>query len=184
MQGRMSGNLYEALMKRPIRAERRTAPRWSADLWLDMANPRLCKDEPMCEASKRRSISKRRYGMEAEGNSLDHLKGMKSKMYVCKCLWLLGYKPCTSAEGAESEKMIGRMHKTYHLDLGCSGSLSPTETVHFVNVGTSCFGWKGKPTGLAAVEVKHEGRESRSSLSQGKPDTWRRTLASCKSGRK
>jgi len=62
--------------------------------------------------------------------------------------------------------------------LGCSGSLNPTVTVHLVNVGTLCLGRK---TGLAAVDVRHGGRESRSSLSQGKPDTWRRTLADVKS---
>ena len=77
--------------------------------------------------------------------------------------------------------MKGQIHKTFHPDMGCSGSLNPTVTVHLVNVGTSSIGRK---TGLAAVEVIGEGRESRSSLSQGKPDTWRRTLASHKSQRK
>ena len=177
----MSDNLCEALMKMPIRAERRTAPRWSANLWLNMANPRLCEDESMCEASKCRPISKRRYGMEAEGSPYDRCRRTKSITCLCKCLWLLGYKLSTSAEGAESEKMIGQTHKTYHPDLGRSGSLSSTETVRFVNVGISCLGGN---TGLAAVDVRHGGRESRSSLSQGKPGTWRRTLASCKSGRK
>ncbi len=81
--------------------------------------------------------------------------------------------------------MIGQImrnqNKTYHPDMGCSGSLNPTVTVHLVNVGTSCLGGN---TGLAGVDVRHEGRESRSSLSQGKPDTWRRTLASRKFWRK
>jgi len=90
----------------------------------------------------------------------------------------VGYKPSTSAEGARSEKkMAGQIHKTCHPNLGCSGSLSPTVTVHFVNVGTPCF---GQMAGLAAAEVEHGGRESRSSQNQGKPDTWRRTLASRK----
>lgn len=86
----------------------------------------------------------------------------------------MGYKLGTSVEGVRSEKMSGQIHKTCHPDLGCSGSLSPTVTVHFVNVGTSCLGGN---TGLAAVDVRHEGRESRSSLSGGKLRTWRRTLA-------
>jgi hypothetical protein len=180
MQGTMSENLCEALMKMPIRAERRTAPRWSANLWLNMANPRLCKDKSMCETSKCRPISKRRYGMEAEGSPEHEVQDEKQYQNMRMPL-AIGVQAKTSAEGAESEKMIGRIHKTYHPNLGCSGSLSSTETVHFVNVGTSCFGGN---TGLAAVDVRHEGRESRSSLSQGKPDTWRRTLASCKSGRK
>jgi hypothetical protein len=73
--------------------------------------------------------------------------------------------------------MAGQIHKTCHPELGCSGSLSPTVTVHFVNVGTPCF---GETTGLAAAEVEHGGRESRSSLRYGKHTTWRRTLASRK----
>ena len=36
-------------------------------------------------------------------------------------------------------------------------------------------------TGLAAIEVKHEGRNSRSSRNGGKPRTWRRAVAGCKS---
>jgi len=61
-------------------------------------------------------------------------------MLVCKCLWLLGYKSSTSVEGVENEKMIGQTHKTYHPELGCSGNLNPSEIVHLVNAGTSCFG--------------------------------------------
>jgi hypothetical protein len=86
----------------------------------------------------------------------------------------MGYKLSTSVEGVRSEKMAGQIHKTCHPDLGCSGGLSPTVTVHFVNVGTSCLGGN---TGLAAVDVRHEGRESRSSRRYGKHTTWRRTLA-------
>jgi len=86
-------------------------------------------------------------------------------------------KPSTSGEGARSEKMAGQIHKTCHPELGCSGSLSPTVTVHFVNVGTSYLGGN---TGLAAVDVRYGGRESRSSLSRGNLCTWRRTLASRK----
>lgn len=74
------------------------------------------------------------------------------------------YKLSTSAVGARSEKMAGQIHKACHPDLGFSGSLSPTVTVHFVNVGTSCLGGN---TGLAAVDVRHEGRESRSSGNHG-----------------
>ncbi|MHA2302972.1 MAG: hypothetical protein ACXACD_18655 [Candidatus Thorarchaeota archaeon] len=61
--------------------------------------------------------------------------------------------------------------------LGCSGSLNSTVTVHLVNVGTS---YLGRKTGLAAVDVRYGGREDRSSRSRGKPDTWRRILASRK----
>ena len=73
-------------------------------------------------------------------------------------------------------QIMSNQNKTYHPGMGCSGSLNPTVTVHLVNVGTSCL---GRRTGLAAVDVRHEGRESRSSLRYGKHTTWRRTLASC-----
>jgi hypothetical protein len=90
----------------------------------------------------------------------------------------MGYKLSTSAGGVRSEKMERQirdnLNKTLHPGMGCSGGLSPTVTVHFVNVGTSCLGGN---TGLAAVDVRHEGRESRSSLRYGKHTTWRRTLA-------
>jgi hypothetical protein len=89
----------------------------------------------------------------------------------------MGYKPSASIEGATSEKIRGQIHKASYPELGCSGDLNLTVTVHSVNVGTSCLGGN---TGLAAVDVRHEGRESRSSLSGGKLRTWRRTLASCK----
>ena len=102
--------------------------------------------------------------------------GMKSNREACECLWLRGCKPCTSAEGVRNEKIGDQIYKDFYPELGCSGNLSPTGTVHLVNVGTSYI---GQGTGLAAVEVIYGGRESRSSLSQGKPDTWRRTLASC-----
>ncbi len=86
-----------------------------------------------------------------------------------------------SCRGREERKdgrsNMGNQNKTNHPDLGCSGSLNPTVTVHLVNVGTSCL---GENTGPAAVDVRHGGRESRSSLNRGKPDTWRRTLASRK----
>ncbi len=72
----------------------------------------------------------------------------------------------------------GDLNKTYHPELGCSGSLNPSETVYLVNVGTSHLGCK---TGLAATDVKYEGRKSRSSLRCGKHTTWRRTLVSRKS---
>ena len=77
--------------------------------------------------------------------------------------------------------MRGQIHKTSHPDMGCSGNLSPTETVHLVNVGTSCI---GLTTGLAAVEVICGGRENRSSQSGGKLRTWQRILASRGSQRK
>lgn len=99
---------------------------------------------------------------------------MKSSSHLCKSFWLLGYKPCSSVEGVRNEKMKNQIHKDFHPDMGCSGSLNPTVTVNLVNVGTSCLGLR---TGLTAIEVRHEGRESRSSRNQGKPDTWRRTQA-------
>ena len=86
----------------------------------------------------------------------------------------MGYKPCAIVEGAKSEKMISQINKTSHPELGCSGNLNLTVTVYPVNVGTPYI---GRRTGLAAVEVMYGGRESRSSLSEGKPRTWRRTLA-------
>jgi len=76
---------------------------------------------------------------------------------------------------------MGNQNKTFYPDLGCSGNLSSTVTVHLVNVGTLCL---GHLAGLAATNVGRRGRKSRSSLSQGKPDTWRRTLASRKFQRK
>jgi hypothetical protein len=36
--------------------------------------------------------------------------------------------------------MNSQIHKTIHPELGCSGDLNLTDTVHPVNVGTSCFG--------------------------------------------
>ena len=103
--------------------------------------------------------------------------GMKSNREACECLWLRGCKPCTSAEGVKNEKIGDQIYKDFYPELGCSGNLSPTETVHLVNVGTSCI---GRRTGLAAADVIHGGRENRSSLRAGKPSTWRRTLASRK----
>jgi hypothetical protein len=80
-------------------------------------------------------------------------------------------------DGARSAKMERQIWETrirLSTLLGCSGSLTPTETVHLVNVGTPYLGLK---TGLAAVEVRYGGRENRSSPSRGKPGTWRRILA-------
>jgi hypothetical protein len=141
-----------------------------------MANPRLCEDKSAFEVSTIWFISKRRYGMKAEGNPVAGLDRVKSNCELCECLWLLGYKLSASAEGVRSVKMIGQIHKTYH-PLGCSGSLNPIATVHLVNVGTPCIGRKA---GLAAADEMHGGRENRSSRSQGKPDTGRRILASRK----
>ena len=177
----MSKNLCEAWVKRRVR-DTSQSPRWLAYLWLNMATPRWCEEESTLEFSKLQTISKRRYGMETEGNPVMPPNGMKSKCFVCKRFWLQGYKPCASVEGAKSEKMVGQikeiLNKTYHPELGCSGSLSPTVTVQLVNVGTSCLGQR---TGLAATDVRHEGRSSRSSLRYGKHTTWRRTTANRKS---
>ncbi len=142
MQGTMSKNLCEALRTMQIRSERRTLPRRSANLWSDMANPRWCKDKSVFEISIPATISKRRYGMEVEGNSASYDGRMKSNCLSCECLWLTGYKPSTSIEGVRSEKMRDQIHKDSHPELGCSGSLNPTVTVHLVNVGTPYFGRK------------------------------------------
>lgn len=160
MQGTMSKNLCEALRIMQIRSERRTLPRRSANLWSEMATLRWFEEESVYEISKSATISKRRYGIEIEGNPTFRFGRMKSNFDVCECLWLTGYKPSTSIEGARSEKMTGQNNETSHPELGCSGSLNPTVTVHLVNVGTPYFGRK---TGLAAVDVKCGGRSSRSS---------------------
>ena len=73
--------------------------------------------------------------------------------------------------------MRDQIHKDSYPELGCSGDLNPTVTVHLVNVGTSCFGLR---TGLAAVDVKHEARRIHSSQSQRKSDTWQRNPANQK----
>lgn len=101
----------------------------------------------------------------------------KGNYIDCRCLWLKGCKLSTSVEGAGSEKMRDQIHKNSHPELGCSGDLNPTVTVYLMNVGTSCLGRK---TGLAAVDVRHEGRRSCSSLSERKFRTRRRTPASRK----
>lgn len=106
---------------------------------------------------------------------------MKSEYFERECLWLLGYKPSTSVEGVRNDKMRDQIHKDFHPELGCSGGLNLTDTVYLVNVGTSCLGRK---TGLAATDVRYEGRSSRSSLRYGKHATWRRTIASRKFRRK
>ena len=54
----------------------------------------------------------------------------------------MGYKPCASIEGATSEKIGDQIHKDSYPEMGCSGDLNLTDTVHSVNVGTSCFGCK------------------------------------------
>ena len=84
---------------------------------------------------------------------------------VPKPLAKKGYKPCSSTEGARSEKMTGQIHKTCHPDMGCSGNLNSSGTVHLVNVGTSCIGGR---TGLAAADVIHGGRNGHISLRYGK----------------
>jgi hypothetical protein len=72
--------------------------------------------------------------------------------------------------------MKDRIHKDFHPELGCSGNLNLTRTVHSVNVGTS---YLCRKTGLAATDVRCEGRETRSSLSQIRSGTWRRGQANC-----
>jgi hypothetical protein len=176
MQWTMSKKLCEALRIMQIRSQRRRLPRRSAYLWSGMVKPRSCEVESVYESSTLPPISKRRYGIEMGGNWKYVALLVKSSPCPCESLWLVECKSSSSIEGARSDKMSSQIHKTSHPELGCSGDLNLTVTVHPVNVGTSCFGGY---TGLAAVDEKHEGREIRSSRSQGKPDTWRRTLASC-----
>ena len=116
--------------------------------------------------------------------------GRKVDRLVTNASGYVGYKPSTSAGGARSEKMVGQigdepdwenLNKTHHPDMGCSGNLSPTVTVHPVNVGTSC---PGRKTGLAAADVGHGGRSGRSSLRHGKHVTWRRATANREFGGK
>jgi len=178
MQGTMSNNLCEALREMQIRGERQTPPRRSANLWSGMVNPRLCKDESVYETSPIATISKWRYGMrKTEGISETPFIWEKSERHGRKCLWLPGYKPSTSVEGVRNEKMGVQTHKDSHPELGCSGDLNPNR------YSTPCergnFMYRSYyMTELAAVDVIHEGRESRSSLRYGRHTTWRRTLAS------
>ena len=72
--------------------------------------------------------------------------------------------------------MKDQIHKDFHPELGCSGDLNLTVTVQPVNVGTTHLGRK---TGLAATDVGCVGRETRSSLSQIRSGTWRRSRACC-----
>lgn len=177
MQWTMSNKLCEVPMKRSIRGKRQMHPRGSAYLrriW----SIRSCVRMNPCMKPHYIIVSQKwRYGMQAKGNPLVLSKRAKSSASLCECLWLSEYKLSTFAEGARSVKTGDQIHKDSCPDLGCSGDLSFV-VVHPVNVGTSCFGRK---TGLAAVDVKHEGRSSRSSRSEGKPRTWRRTTVNRKS---
>lgn len=172
----MSNKLCEAPRIRQIRSQCQRLPRWSAYLWSGKVKLRSCEVESVLDGSICLMISKWQYGSKMEGSWNNLSVSAKSNLSPCECLWLEGYKPSTSIEGATSEKIVSQKHKTSYPELGCSGGLNLTDTVHPVNVGTSCFGRKA---GLAAVEAKHEGREIRSSLSQIRSGTWRRNLASC-----
>ena len=130
----------------------------------------------MFESSKSMLISKRQYGMKMGGNPNLFELDEKRDSFAQKPLTNGIYKSCSSIEGAMSEKIGDQIHKDSYPELGCSGDLNPTVTVHSMNVGTSCFGYI---TGLAEVDVKHEGREICSSLSQIGTGTRRRNLASC-----
>ena len=88
MQWIMSNKLCEAPVKMQIRGERRTPPIWSANLWLGMVKPRLFEVESVFEISLCSAISKRRYGMEVEGNSVSYFDRVKSNFVGCKRLWL------------------------------------------------------------------------------------------------
>jgi hypothetical protein len=177
MQRTMSNKLCEALMKRQIRSQCRRLSRGSAYLWSGMVKPRLCEVESVFETSISPFTSKRQYGVQIEGNPILIRDRMKStSCYGTNTSSYMGIKPSASIEGARSEKMGDQIHKDSYPELGCSGDLNLTGTVHSVNVGTSRLGRK---TGLAATEVRREGREIRSSLGYGKHTTRRRNLASC-----
>jgi hypothetical protein len=142
-----------------------------------MVKPRLCKAESVFEVSRQFSTSKRQYGVKIEGNPTSSSGWMKSTAcHGANTSDYLGNESSASIGGATSEKTGGQIHKTSLPELGCSGDLNPTGTVHPVNVGTSHL---GRRTGLAATEGRCEGREIRSSLSQIGSGTWRRNLASC-----
>ena len=135
-RGSQSKNLCEAWVERRIR-DTSQSPGWFAYLWLGKATS---AKESMFDVSIATIISKRRYGMKAEGNPVFHLDRMKSILFSCESLWLIGYKPCSSAEGATCGKITGQIHKACYPELECSGNLNPSGTVHLVNVGISCFG--------------------------------------------
>lgn len=66
---------------------------------------------------------------------------MKPRMMFLWMLLATGVQARRLCRGRqETEKMRGQRHKTFHPDMGCSGSLPSTETVYLVNVGTSCLG--------------------------------------------
>ncbi len=171
----MSKKLCEVPMKRSIRGKRRMHPRRSAylrQIWLNRSCVRL---NPCMKPHYFRSILKRRYGIQMEGNPQSQIMRMKSRLSTYECLWLSEYKSSTSIEGVRNEKIRDQIHKDSYPELGCSGNLSLVVTVHPVNVGTL---FSGLMTGLAAVDVECRARSSRSSLSGGKPRTWRRAVAS------
>lgn len=136
----MSRKLCEVPMKRSIRGRTSIAPKKVGLPETDMVNPRSFEDESVLETSIEYSISKRRYGIQMEGNSQFGIMRMKSSPYAYECLWLSEYKSGTSIEGVRNEKTGDQIHKDSCPELGCSGNLSLVVTVHPVNVGTSCFG--------------------------------------------
>jgi len=175
MQRTMSNNLCEVPMKRSIRDRTSIVLKKVGLPETDMVKSKLCEIESVLETSILEGISKRRYGVQMEGNPQAMDMGMKSSCLTCECLWLSEYKSSTSIEGARSEKTRDQIHKDSCPELGCSGNLSLVVTVHPVNVGTLL---SGLMTGLAAVDVESRGRNSRSSLGEGKPRTWRRAVVS------
>lgn len=175
MQRTMSNNLCEVPMKRSIRGRTSIVPKKVGLPETDMVKSKLCEIESVYETSLMFGISKRRYGVQMEGNPQAANMWMKSSPPTYECLWLSEYKSCTSIEGVRDEKTRDQIHKDSCPELGCSGNLSLVVTVHPVNVGTL---FSGLMTGLAAVDVENRGRNSRISLSGGKPRTWRRAVVS------
>ena len=181
MQRIMSNNLCEVPMKRSIRGKRRYTPKKVGLPETDMVNPKSGEGESVLETSIYNSTSKRRYGVQMEGNLRVDSTKMKSSCFLYECLWLSEYKSSTSIEGVRNEKIGDQIYKDSYPNLGCSGNLSLVVIVHPVNVGTL---FSGLMTGLAAVDVENRGRSSRSSQRYGKHITGRRTTANRKSLRK
>ena len=88
MQRTMSNNLCEVPMKRSIRGNTSNAPNKVGLPETNMVNPKLCEDESVYETSILDSISKRRYGIQAEGSPIGNRYGMKNSEIAYERLWL------------------------------------------------------------------------------------------------
>lgn len=88
MRGKVSENLCEAPMIMRIRGKRRIPPGRFANLWSNKVKSRSCKVESVYETSEGMSISKRRYGIQAEGSPIGNRYGMKNSEIAYERLWL------------------------------------------------------------------------------------------------